>query len=74
MSDALYPVFDKEGKSLYFTASTDVALNTGADMTACSAGETQHLFLSKIRHRHWLHESDEEKGKEAEKRTKIRIK
>ena len=35
MSDALYPAFDKNGKYLYFTASTDVALS-GAylDMTA----------------------------------------
>ena len=34
MSDAMFVAFDKEGKSLYFTASTDVALNTGwLDMT-----------------------------------------
>ena len=26
MSDAMYPVFDKDGKNLYFTASTDVGL------------------------------------------------
>ena len=25
MSDALYPSFDKNGKYLYFTASTDIA-------------------------------------------------
>ena len=30
ISDALYADFDKEGKYLYFTASTDVALSTGS--------------------------------------------
>jgi tricorn protease len=35
MSDALYPAFDKNGKYLYFTASTDVALSTaGLDMSS----------------------------------------
>jgi tricorn protease len=29
MSDAMFPVFDRDGKHLYFTASTDVALRTG---------------------------------------------
>jgi tricorn protease len=29
MSDARYPVFDKNGKTLYFTASTDVGLSAG---------------------------------------------
>ncbi|MFZ0863598.1 MAG: protease, partial [Candidatus Sulfotelmatobacter sp.] len=35
MSDALYPCFDKNGKYLYFTASTNTALSTaGLDMTS----------------------------------------
>jgi len=35
MSDALNPAFDKNGKYLYFTASTDVALTTaGLDMSS----------------------------------------
>jgi tricorn protease len=35
MSDALYPNFDKNGKYLYFTASTDTALSTaGLDMSS----------------------------------------
>jgi tricorn protease len=35
MSDALYAAFDKEGKYLYFTASTNTALSTGwLDMTS----------------------------------------
>src|SRR5271168_174593 len=29
LSDARYPVFDKNGKSLYFTASTDIGLSVG---------------------------------------------
>jgi tricorn protease len=29
LSDARYPVFDKNGKTLYFTASTDVGLSVG---------------------------------------------
>lgn len=29
LSDARYPVFDKNGKTLYFTASTDVGLSSG---------------------------------------------
>jgi hypothetical protein len=31
MSDALYPVFDKSGKHLYFTASTDLGLSAGRE-------------------------------------------
>ena len=35
MSDVLYPSFDKNGKYLYFTASTNVALTTaGLDMSS----------------------------------------
>ena len=35
MSDALYPVFDRNGKYLYFTASTDVGLTAqGLDMSS----------------------------------------
>jgi len=35
MSDALYPAFDKNGKYLYFTASTDVGLSTASlDMSS----------------------------------------
>ena len=38
MSDALYPEFDKNGKYLYFTASTDMGLTTGwLDMTSMAA-------------------------------------
>ncbi len=35
MSDSLYPAFDKSGKYLYFTASTNTGLTAaGLDMTS----------------------------------------
>ena len=71
MSDALYPAFDKEGKYLYFTASTDAALNTGwLDMTSLQRPVTRSVYvlvLKKDEASPLAPESDEEKGKEAEK-------
>jgi tricorn protease len=71
MSDALYVAFDKEGKYLYFTASTDVALNTGwLDMTSLLRPVTRSVYvivLKKDLASPLAPESDEEKGKEAEK-------
>ena len=71
MSDALYVAFDKEGKYLYFTASTDVALNTAwLDMTSQQRPVTRSVYiivLKKDEPSPIAPESDEEKGKEAEK-------
>ncbi|PYT73507.1 MAG: protease, partial [Acidobacteria bacterium] len=71
MSDALYPAFDKEGKYLYFTASTDAALNTGwLDMTSLERPVTRNTYvivLKKDLASPLAPESDEEKAKEAEK-------
>lgn len=71
MSDALYVAFDKEGKYLYFTASTDAALNTGwLDMTSLQRPVTRSVYaivLKKDEPSPLAPESDEEKGKEAEK-------
>ena len=71
MSDALYPAFDKEGKYLYFTASTDAALNTGwLDMTSLERPVTRSAYiivLKKDLPSPLGPESDEEKSKEAEK-------
>jgi tricorn protease len=71
MSDALYVAFDKEGKYLYFTASTDAALNTGwLDMTSLQRPITRSVYvivLKKDQPSPLAPESDEEKGKEAEK-------
>ena len=74
MSDALYVAFDKEGKYLYFTASTDTALNTGwLDMTSLQRPVTRSVYvvvLKKDEPRRLAPESDEEKGKEADKADK----
>jgi tricorn protease len=71
MSDALYPAFDKEGKYLYFTASTDAALNTGwLDMTSLQRPVTRSAYLIVLKKdlpSPLAPESDEEKAKETEK-------
>jgi tricorn protease len=71
MSDALYVAFDKEGKYLYFTASTDAALSTGwLDMTSLQRPTTRTVYvmvLKKDLPSPLAPESDEEKAKEAEK-------
>ena len=47
MSDALYPVFDKEGKYLYFTASTDIALaSAGLDMSSDQRPVTRSVYVA----------------------------
>jgi tricorn protease len=71
MSDALDPVFDKNGKYLYFTASTDVALSTaGLDMSSDEHLVTRSVYvavLSKDEKSPLAPESDEEKPKEEKK-------
>jgi tricorn protease len=71
MSDALNPVFDKNGKYLYFTASTDVALSTaGLDMSSDEHPVTRSAYvvvLSKDEKSPLAPESDEEKPKEEKK-------
>jgi tricorn protease len=74
MSDALYVAFDREGKYLYFTASTDAALNTGwLDMTSLARPVTRSVYLIVLKKDEpspLAPESDEEKGKEGEKADK----
>ena len=74
MSDALYVAFDKDGKSLYFTASTDAALSNGwLDMTSLQRPVTRSIYvmvLKKDSPSPLAPESDEEKGKEADKSNK----
>jgi len=71
MSDALYPVWDKNGKYLYFTASTDVALATVAlDMSSDEHRVSRSVYvavLSKDEKSPLAPESDEEKAKEEKK-------
>jgi len=50
MSDALYPNFDKSGKYLYFTASTDLGLSTGwLDMTSEAHPVTRSVYVAVLR-------------------------
>jgi len=71
MSDVLYPNFDRNGKYLYFTASTDVGLSTGwLDMTSLAHPVTRSVYavvLRKDLSSPVPPESDEEKGGEAKK-------
>jgi tricorn protease len=46
MSDARYPAFDKNGKYLYFTASTDIGPTlTGIDMSGMNRPVTRSVYL-----------------------------
>ncbi len=50
MSDALYPVFDKSGKYLYFTASTNVGLASGwLDMSSLGHPQTRSVYAVVLR-------------------------
>ncbi|HHQ47788.1 MAG TPA: protease, partial [Acidobacteria bacterium] len=50
MSDALYPVFDRSGKYLFFTASTDVGLSAGwLDMSSMGRPVTRSVYAAVLR-------------------------
>jgi tricorn protease len=50
MSDALYPVFDRNGKYLYFTASTNLGLTTGwLDMTSEAHPVTRSVYVAVLK-------------------------
>lgn len=72
MADAITPVWDAEGKYLYFLASTDYGLNTGwLDMSSYNNPVTRALYaavLSKDGVSPFLPLSDEEKAAEAEEK------
>ncbi len=74
MSDSLYACFDKEGKSLYFTASTDVALSSGwLDMSSIQRPISRSVYVAVLKKdlpSPLAPESDEEKPKEAQKADK----
>ena len=71
MSDVLYPNFDKNGKYLYFTASTDVGLSTGwLDLTSYGHPVTRSAYVVVLRKdlpSPIAPESDDEKSEEAKK-------
>ncbi|PYP51615.1 MAG: protease [Gemmatimonadetes bacterium] len=68
MSDALYATFDRSGKYLYFTASTDVGPSAeGFDMSSNNRPQTRSVYavvLAKDQGSPLAPESDEEKGNE----------
>ena len=66
MSDAVYPVFDKNGKYLYFTASTDVGLAAAATCRPQAPGDALGLRRGSQKDvaSPLAPESDEEKAKE----------
>ena len=67
MSDARYPVFDKDGKYLYFTASTDSGPSLQPDIHSFSRPMSRSIYLlvlSKDDPSPLAPESDEEKGEE----------
>ncbi|MDX2029935.1 MAG: PDZ domain-containing protein [Blastocatellia bacterium] len=72
LSDALYPQFDKGGKYLYFTASTDIGpTNGGLDMSTLPVRSTRSVYLAVLRKTDpspFAPESDEEKVAEEEKK------
>jgi tricorn protease len=69
LSDARYPEFDKSGKYIYFTASTDVAQSTGwLDMSSTGRPVTRSVYLAVLKKdvpSPLAPESDEEKVEEA---------
>lgn len=71
MSDVLHPAFDKNGKSLYFTASTNMGLTTGwLDMTSIAHPVTRSVYVVVLRKdlpSPIAPESDDEKAAEAGK-------
>jgi tricorn protease len=74
MSDAVHAAFDKEGKYLYFTASTNTALSTGwLDMTSLQRPVTRSVYVMVLKKdvaSPLAPESDEEKAKEDQKSDK----
>ena len=70
MSDAANPVFDKDGKYLYFTASTNSGESLGLDIHAVEATATSSVYLvvlDKTQPSPFAPESDEEKTAEDSK-------
>jgi tricorn protease len=70
LSDATNPVFDKDGKYLYFTASTNSGESLGLDIHAVARTATSSVYLivlDKAQPSPFAPESDEEKAAEEKK-------
>jgi tricorn protease len=73
MSDARHVVFDKGGKYVYFTASTDIGPSVGSGMSILNRAVTRSVYvvvLNKEDPSPLAPESDEEKPKKASKEKK----
>ncbi len=70
LSDATNPVFDKDGKYLYFTASTNSGESLGLDIHAVARTSTSSVYLAvldKTQPSPFAPESDEEKAADDKK-------
>ena len=70
LSDATNPVFDKDGKYLYFTASTNSGESLGLDIHAVARTSTSSIYLAvldKTQPSPFAPESDEEKAADDKK-------
>jgi tricorn protease len=70
MSDVAFPDFDKSGKYLYFTASTDMGLVAAGDMSAIDRPVTRSVYVVVLKKgvaSPLSPESDEEKAAEEKK-------
>jgi len=70
MSDATNPVFDADGKYLYFTASTNAGESLGLDIHAVARSSTSSVYLivlDKTQPSPFAPESDEEKAADDKK-------
>src|SRR5262249_22192824 len=70
LSDAQYPVFDKDGKYLFFAASTDSGPSLQPDVESGARSVTRSIYLvvlSKNEPSPFAPESDEERAAEAPK-------
>ncbi|MGA2327611.1 MAG: PDZ domain-containing protein [Bryobacteraceae bacterium] len=71
MSEALHPVFDKDGKYLYFTASTDSGAAMQPDILSRTRPVTRSIYLmvlSKVQGSPLAPESDDEKAADQKKK------
>jgi len=70
MSDAENPVFDRDGKYLYFTASTNSGESLGLDIHAVGRTSTSSIYLAVLDKKQtspFAPESDEEKASDEKK-------
>ena len=71
LSDARFPIFDRDGKYLYFTASTDAGPTTGwLDLSSFNRPVTRSVYVTVLKKdapSPLVPESDEEKGSDEKK-------